>query len=227
MQCNERRNNYYKNLSEEKKQEYYDNRDKDKQREASKKSYEKNKEEINARQREKGKEIYQKNKEREKERYTMRSQDPEYKAKRKECAHKRYLENRDEILEKTRSYRIAHPEETKRRQREWKAHKRATDPEYRLIENSRVRICEILRNSKSKKSKEYLGCSALEFRQHIEKQFKEGMNWDNYGEWQVDHIVPIKYNSPSIEELMERLHFTNTQPLWALENIKKGNRHIG
>ena len=54
------------------------------------------------------------------------------------------------------------------------------------------------------------------------------MNWDNYGtDWHIDHIIPIKYQNPTIEEIEERLHYTNTQPMWAIENIKKGNRDIG
>ena len=54
------------------------------------------------------------------------------------------------------------------------------------------------------------------------------MNWDNYGnEWHIDHIVPVKYSKPSLEDIIDRLHYRNTQPLWASENISKGNRYIG
>jgi len=84
-----------------------------------------------------------------------------------------------------------------------------------------------LKADKSKKSIEYLGCPIDEFKQHIEKQFQEGMTWDNHGKWHIDHLVPLKYNNPTIEEVIERLHYTNTQPLWASENISKGNRFIG
>ena len=84
-----------------------------------------------------------------------------------------------------------------------------------------------LKAKKSKRSIEYLGCSVVDFKTHIESQFKEGMNWDNHGEWHIDHITPLKYENPTIEEVMERLHWTNTQPLWATENISKSNRFIG
>jgi hypothetical protein len=95
----------------------------------------------------------------------------------------------------------------------------------RSIVSNRVRTA--LKGGKSKHSIEYLGCNIDEFKDHIGAQFKPGMTWDNHGEWHIDHIVPIKYENPSIEEVMERLHFTNTQPLWADENISKGNRFIG
>jgi len=57
---------------------------------------------------------------------------------------------------------------------------------------------------------EYVGCTIEEFKAHIEAQFKEGMSWDNHGKWHIDHIIPLKYNNPTIEETIERLHYTNT-----------------
>jgi hypothetical protein len=84
-----------------------------------------------------------------------------------------------------------------------------------------------LKSNKSKHSIEYLDCTIEEFKEHIKNQFEEGMNWDNHGEWHIDHIIPIKYQNPTLEEVIERLHWKNTQPLWASENIAKGNRFIG
>ena len=101
------------------------------------------------------------------------------------------------------------------------------DPKGHLstIVSSSVRAA--LKSDKSKPSIEYLGCSIEDFRKHIEDQFREGMTWDNYGEWHIDHIIPIKYESPTLEEVVERLNYKNTQPLWAAENLAKGNRYIG
>jgi len=94
-----------------------------------------------------------------------------------------------------------------------------------------TRIYQALKSGKSKKSLEYLGCTIDEFKKHIESKFKENMSWDNYGEWQIDHITPIKYKDneevPTIDNVIERLHWTNTQPMWAVDNISKGNRFIG
>jgi hypothetical protein len=58
------------------------------------------------------------------------------------------------------------------------------------------------------------------------------MNWDNIGSlWQIDHIIPIKYKEngiePTLEEQIKRLYYTNTQPLYSIDNLKKGNRFIG
>ena len=79
-------------------------------------------------------------------------------------------------------------------------------------------------------SKEYIQCTTEELKAHIEAQFQQGMSWKNYGEWHIDHIIPIKYKQdgkiPTLEEVVQRLHYTNAQPLWAYENLSKGNRYI-
>ena len=81
--------------------------------------------------------------------------------------------------------------------------------------------------NKQKRSIEYLGCSIEEFKTHIETKFKVGMSWQNHGEWHIDHIIPLRYEDPTLEDVIERLHWKNTQPLWAIDNIRKGNRFIG
>lgn len=73
----------------------------------------------------------------------------------------------------------------------------------------------------------YIGCSVEEFKSHIEKQFINGMSWDNYGtKWNIDHCIPLLYNKPTMDELLKRFHYSNCQPLHVIENIKKGNRFI-
>ena len=61
-------------------------------------------------------------------------------------------------------------------------------------------------------------------------QFKEGLSWDNYGDWHIDIRMPLRYKldgkTPTLEEVAQWLHYTNTQPLWASENIAKCNRHV-
>jgi len=87
-------------------------------------------------------------------------------------------------------------------------------------------VYHALTNAKELSSQEYLGCDINKFKQHIENQFVDGMTWDNHGKWHIDHIVPIKYDNPTFEETIERLHYTNTQPLWAADNMTKGNSYI-
>ena len=75
-------------------------------------------------------------------------------------------------------------------------------------------------------SAEYIGCSHGFLRNHIESLFKPGMSWSNYGEWHVDHIVPLSLFPLDLDPslLFVASHWTNLQPLWAVDNIKKSNR---
>ena len=94
-----------------------------------------------------------------------------------------------------------------------------------------ARIREALKANKSKKSLDYLGCDIATFRAHLESTFKENMTWENQGDWEIDHIIPVAYKQdgvePSMEEVGLRLHYTNTQALWKSENRAKGNSFIG
>lgn len=105
------------------------------------------------------------------------------------------------------------------------------DPNGYLAQTVRSRVRDALKNNRELSSQEHLDCDIQTFREHIEAQFKDGMSWENHGEWHIDHVIPIKYKEdgeePSLEVVMERLHYSNTQPLWAVENISKGNRFIG
>jgi type II secretory ATPase GspE/PulE/Tfp pilus assembly ATPase PilB-like protein len=79
---------------------------------------------------------------------------------------------------------------------------------------------------KSEKTEDIIGCSFNEFKNYLESKFDDNMNWENYGEWHLDHIIPISY-AKTEEEIYELNHYTNFQPLWAKDNLSKGNRFIG
>jgi hypothetical protein len=66
-----------------------------------------------------------------------------------------------------------------------------------------------------------LGCSWEEAKTHIESLFTEGMSWNNYGSWHIDHIVPIA-SATTLEEAKALNHISNLQPLWAKDNLTKG-----
>lgn len=76
---------------------------------------------------------------------------------------------------------------------------------------------------KDAKTEQILGCTIEEFRSYIESKFKEGMFFDNYGEWHLDHITPIAIATTK-EEIIKLNHYTNFQPLWAEENLKKSSK---
>jgi hypothetical protein len=74
-----------------------------------------------------------------------------------------------------------------------------------------------------------LGYTIEELMSHLEKQFTEGMTWENYGEWHVDHIKPMssfKFESVDDPEFKECWKLENLQPLWEEDNLSKGPRYL-
>jgi hypothetical protein len=109
-----------------------------------------------------------------------------------------------------------------------KRHKVATDPMAALIGRVRARLNMAFRlNGYTKKSKSYeiIGCSYEYLYNHIEAQFVDGMTWDNRNLWHIDHIIPISH-AKSEQDIIKLSHYTNLQPLWAADNIRKSNRII-
>jgi len=90
----------------------------------------------------------------------------------------------------------------------------------------RGRLWDALKNysiNNKKHTMEYLGCNKDTLREHIEKQFKDGMTWENQGQWHIDHIRPCaSFNLYNEIERHMCFHYTNLQPLWAFDNISKG-----
>lgn len=116
--------------------------------------------------------------------------------------------------------------EIREKQRKRKNHRIIKDPNFRLISNLRSRTCKLLKNTKSKKTEELLGCSIENFWIHLEKQFTEGMTRENHGKfgWHIDHIIPLS-SAKTQQEIEKLFHYTNCQPMWAKDNHKKGNRY--
>lgn len=101
------------------------------------------------------------------------------------------------------------------------------NPLYMMKKILRNQVSATLRKNQITKSKstiKYIGCTIEEFKAYIEKQFKPGMTWDNYGKyWHVDHIIPLGLATTE-EQVKELLHYTNLQPLEAKKNLKKGKK---
>jgi len=98
-----------------------------------------------------------------------------------------------------------------------------TKPEARITENLRRRMRAVLEGiNKSDSTLALIGCTPEELKNHLESQFKDGMSWENYGEWHIDHIVPcISYDLTNKKDQRKCFNFTNLQPLWAEDNLRK------
>lgn len=136
---------------------------------------------------------------------------------------------REETRDKKRAYmkkwRAEHAAERTLYRRKYQQIKRKTDPAFKLAHAIRNRIRKVfIGTSKSKSTLAILGCSIDTAKFVIESQFQPGMRWDNYGQWHVDHILPLGSVKGNIAELEKRCNIRNLQPLWAEDNIKKGMR---
>ena len=172
------------------------------------------------------------------------------KISRAESRKKYYLNSKDKIKQKTKQYYLGNKDKIKNYQKEYKkknwdkikkrnrpgnlayVKKRyKNDPAYRILINSRQRLGKFLRKKKINKNNttlELIGCTPRELRIHIEKQFLPGMTWENYrwNVWHIDHKKPISL-AKNMNDLirLKLIHYTNLQPMWAKDNIKKSNKY--
>jgi hypothetical protein len=97
----------------------------------------------------------------------------------------------------------------------------------RLGQSLRRRIRDILGSNRTSHTFELIGCSMAELKRHLESKFQPGMTWDNYGEWHIDHIIPLSSFGDLLKESeWQRVAciYTNLQPLWAKDNLAKGGK---
>lgn len=161
------------------------------------------------------------------------------KEKRKEY----YRNNKDIVDAKNRQYRIDNPKWYRKTNKEYyQANKERMkenskrslyrrmkeDKGFLILQRLRKRMYEAMNGRvKSKRTIELIGCSVEELHDHIEKQFVDGMSWDNYGEWHVDHIMPCAlFDFNKVEHQQECFNYKNLQPLWAEDNIRKGKKIV-
>ena len=105
------------------------------------------------------------------------------------------------------------------------------DPQQKLLNSLRSRLSNLVKKGKkAANTVELAGCTITELRQHLETQFIDGMTWENYGKhgWHVDHIRPCaSFDLTNPEQQRQCFHYTNLQPLWAVDNIRKGAKWNG
>ena len=106
--------------------------------------------------------------------------------------------------------------------------RRDEDSQYRMKMALHVRLYDAVKRQKgvkSSKTLELLGCTVDQLQTFIGAEFEEGMTWENYGEWHIDHMRPCaSFNLEDPEEQKKCFHWTNLQPLWAADNFAKGDR---
>jgi hypothetical protein len=147
-----------------------------------------------------------------------------------------YQKNKDSLLlnkkltynkELKKEYHIKNKKRINKLSAERRSKRRKTDCIFRFKHN----ISSLIRNSikkkgytKSKKTEEIIGCTIDELIMHLSNMFLDGMSFENHGEWHIDHIIPL-VTAKTEEEVIKLNHYTNLQPLWAIDNLSKGGKY--
>lgn len=128
-----------------------------------------------------------------------------------------------ENKQKIKDYRYKY----KKQRAEQRKARRKKDIEYKILGNLRTRLGSALKGKlKKDRTKNFLGCSINELKEHLEFKFQPGMTWENYGKcgWHIDHILPCaSFDLSDLDQQKKCFHYTNLQPLWAEDNLKKGD----
>ncbi len=138
-------------------------------------------------------------------------------------------ENRQKISAQISNYYQQNKTQINAWKREWLKERAKTNPLLNLQASLRFSVRRALRGfKKGETTEKILGCTFDEARAHIESQFTEGMTWESYGlhGWHIDHKIPLA-SAKTIEEAKALCHYSNLQPLWAIDNLKKGAKYNG
>lgn len=153
----------------------------------------------------------------------------EYALKNKECISKRYKEyvvkNKDRIAKTSSDYRTKNKDTLYKKRL---ARLKTESLNSKLAARLRSRIYKVTVGTiKTGSAIKDLGCTVDQFRKYLEQQFKPNMSWGNYGKfgWHIDHIVPLAhFDLIDRNQFLKACHYTNLQPLWAIENLKKSSK---
>lgn len=160
----------------------------------------------------------------------IREYQKQYKIKNREKLLKYKAENREHIAKYNKEYKARNRDSINRQVRV----RVSIDPQYKISINVRKRLGEFFRfTKKPTTTNELLGCSWSDLMAHLSSKFynhpetNEAMSFDNYGKkWHIDHIKPLsKFNLLDESELRQAAHYTNLQPMWAEENLRKNNKY--
>jgi hypothetical protein len=141
-----------------------------------------------------------------------------------------YEQNKEHRKEYIKEYHKNNIDKIRKTKRDYERNRKARDPLYKLISNFRTAIYQVLKESNVEKNKHYfdiLQYTPEQLITHLENKFTDKMTWDNYGEWHVDHKLPITHFNISEmgdSEFMKCWSLDNLQPMWGDENIKKSNK---
>jgi len=156
----------------------------------------------------------------------IKKQQQEYRSKHREILNANRKQwgqdNPDKVAINAKKYREKYRDKINKQRRQKRKHN--INFRLRTIISNRIRLA-LSRGSKNSTSYNLTGCSWEHLRLYLESLFVDGMTWDNYGQWHIDHIKPCcSFDLTNIEQQKLCFHYTNLQPLWAIDNLKKSGK---
>ena len=144
----------------------------------------------------------------------------------KEYFKKYRLNNKENIKKYNKKYNLKNKKRISKVHLNWEREQAKNNPSFKLKKNLRRRLYGLLKGTnKSASTMELIGCSIDKLWNHLESKFESWMTKENYGLWHVDHIIACaKFDLTCPEQQRTCFHYTNLQPLEAIENMRKGAR---
>jgi hypothetical protein len=134
--------------------------------------------------------------------------------------------NPTKVKESKQKYYNNNTDKEQFRNNQYTQNRKKIDIVFKLSCVSRTRLIEFLKIkniTKKNKTFNYIGCTPQFLKEYLETKFVSGMSWDNHGEWHIDHIIPLS-SAKNENDVYMLCHYTNLQPLWAEDNLKKSNK---
>jgi hypothetical protein len=164
----------------------------------------------------------------------------QYRLDNKEEIKQYYLDNKERIKQYnlnnkekknaySKQYRLDNKEQIREQSNQYRKERYHSDPLFKFKKNCRCRTVKAFKQKSWKKNggtEKLLGCDWKTAMNHIESQFvgkNKWMNWNNHGEWEIDHIIPLA-SANTKEEMNPLFNYKNLQPLLAEDNRRKGDR---
>ena len=155
---------------------------------------------------------------------------PGTKEKKAETHKKWSSENREHLREYIQRWRSENIEHRREYRNNYERTRKVNDPIYKLIGNFRTAIYTVIKENDMSKYDHYfemLGYTQEDLVSHLGSLLTDGMTWDNYGGWHVDHKLPIdsfNFKTSKDSEFKKCWSLDNLQPMWGGENLSKGTK---
>lgn len=148
----------------------------------------------------------------------------ENKEKMKAYLYSYYRKNKDKLSVKQKERNIKNKEKRREYIRLWQRERNKT--KIGIVSSFSRRSVARAMLKKSGRTFSQLGYTSENLIKRIEYTFKEGMSWENYGKWHIDHIIPIShFVSKGVTDIKIINSLCNLRALWAVDNLKKHNKH--